>query len=66
MSDYILPIQRLIDSFRRLPGIGGKSAARLAFAVLDMSQEDAEEFARSIESVKSEIKLCELDGYFGK
>lgn len=60
MSDYILPIQRLIDSFRRLPGIGGKTAARLAFAVLDMSEEDAEEFARSIASVKSEIKLCDI------
>lgn len=60
MSEYILPIQRLIDSFRRLPGIGGKTAARLAFSVLDMNDEDAVEFAEAIKSVKTEIKLCDI------
>ena len=39
MAEYILPLERLIEQFRHLPGIGRKTAVRLAFAVLDFSDE---------------------------
>ena len=41
MADYLLPLQQLIDSFRKLPGIGSKTAVRLAFSVINFSEEDA-------------------------
>ena len=58
MADYIEPIDRLTDMFRRLDGIGRKTAVRLAFSVLDMSDAEAAEFAEAILAVKQEIKLC--------
>ena len=45
MAEYIAPIQRLIEEFRRLPGVGSKTAARYAFAVLNLSEEAAAGFA---------------------
>ena len=62
MTDYILPLQRLIEQFGKLPGIGRKTATRLALSVLDLSDEQAEEFARSILSAKREIKKCTVCG----
>ncbi len=58
MSDYVLPLQQLIDAFRKLPGIGSKTAARLAFAVLNFSDADAAEFASAITDAKSKIHTC--------
>ena len=62
MTDYILPLQKLIEQFGKLPGIGRKTALRLALSVLDLSDESAEEFARSILSAKREIKKCMICG----
>lgn len=58
MADYVLPLQRLIEQFRRLPGIGGKTAVRLAFSVLDSSEAQAEAFADAILSAKRDIHFC--------
>ena len=58
MSEYVLPLQQLIDAFRKLPGIGSKTAARLAFAVLNFSDGDAKEFAEAITNAKSNIHIC--------
>ena len=52
------PIQRLIDELSRLPGIGPKSAQRVAFYLLKMSQEDARRLAGSIIDVKEHVRLC--------
>jgi recombination protein RecR len=57
-NGYALPIQRLITEFSRLPGIGEKTAARLATFVLRDSPEDARRLAYSIIEVKEKIKLC--------
>jgi recombination protein RecR len=57
-NGYALPIQRLITEFSRLPGIGEKTAARLATFVLRDSPEDARRLAHSIIEVKEKIKLC--------
>ena len=48
MAEYIAPIQRLIEEFRRLPGVGAKTAARYAFAVLNFSDDEAARFADAI------------------
>ena len=48
MAEYIAPIQRLIEEFRRLPGVGSKTAARYAFAVLNLSEDVAAGFADAI------------------
>ena len=56
MAEYIAPLQRLIDEFRRLPGIGGKTAVRLAFSVSSGTVEAAESFSEAILRAKREIK----------
>ncbi len=53
------PIQRLIDELARLPGIGRKSAQRLAFHLLHVEEEDARRLAESILSMRSEVRLCD-------
>lgn len=60
MSNYIPPMQRMIDCFRRLPGVGTKSAVRMAFGVLNMSDEEANEFCRAIEGMKEHITRCSV------
>ena len=58
MYQYIPSLEALIDNFRRLPGIGYKTAVRLAFSVLDMKEENARDFAQAIIDVKTKIKKC--------
>ncbi len=60
MSSYIPPLARLIDEFARLPGIGRKSAARLAFHVLNMSEEEARGFASAVLTAKQAIRHCSI------
>lgn len=60
MAEYITPIQRLIEEFRRLPGVGAKTAARYAFAVLNFSEDDAERFADAINGVKRDVYKCPI------
>lgn len=60
MADYPEQIERLADMFRRLDGIGKKTALRHAFSVLDMTEEEAAEFARSIVAAKQEICFCSV------
>ncbi len=55
-------IQKLINRFCSLPGVGKKTAQRYAYAVVNMSEEDATEFAKSIEEVRSTIKFCSVCG----
>ena len=58
MAEYIAPIKRLVDEFRRLPGVGSKTAARYAFAVLNLSAEEAESFADAIIGAKRDVYRC--------
>lgn len=53
------PVQRLIDELARLPGIGRKSAQRLAFHLLNVEEEDADRLARSITDMRREVRLCD-------
>ncbi|MCU0281773.1 MAG: recombination mediator RecR [Acidimicrobiia bacterium] len=52
------PIQRLIDELARLPGIGRKSAQRLAFYLLSTEEEDARRLSRSIIEMREQVRLC--------
>ena len=58
MSEFTPSIEKLIESFERLPSIGHKTAARLAFHVLDWSKEQTEEFINSIVNAKKNLKFC--------
>jgi recombination protein RecR len=60
MSRFAEPMARLIEEFKKLPGIGSKSAQRLAFHVLRASDEDAEELAAAIRDVKANLHLCSI------
>ena len=58
MSYYAPSIEKLIESFEKLPSIGNKTAARLAFHMLNASQEETEEFIKSIQEAKKNLKYC--------
>jgi len=54
------PLERLIEAFRKLPGIGAKSAQRLSFHVLRGSREDAQALAAALLEVKDALRLCSV------
>ena len=58
MSDYSPSIEKLIESFERLPSIGRKTAARLAFYMLNSTEEETNEFISSIVNAKKNLKYC--------
>ena len=58
MEFFPAPLERLVEQFARLPGIGGKSAQRLAFHVLNLPQNEAQEFADAILEAKNRVTLC--------
>ena len=58
MPDFAAPLQRLIDEFRRLPGIGQKSAQRLAFHVLRRPRDEAAHLAAALLEVKDNLGIC--------
>lgn len=60
MEQNIAPLNRLINQFERMPGIGKKSAMRLAFHVLNLSKDDAKKFADSILEAHSKIHRCKI------
>jgi len=60
MPDFAEPLARLITEFKRLPGIGQKSAQRLAFHVLRAKREDAEHLSQAILDVKDKLGLCRV------
>lgn len=57
-SEYIEPIERLADMFRKLDGVGKKSALRYAFCVLNFTEDEAREFAEALIACKTDVKLC--------
>jgi recombination protein RecR len=60
MSKFAEPMARLIDELKKLPGVGSKSAQRLAFYILRSSDEDAEALAAAVRDVKANLRLCSL------
>jgi recombination protein RecR len=60
MSRFAEPMARLIDELKKLPGVGSKSAQRLAFHILRSSEEDAAALANAIQEVKANLRLCSV------
>lgn len=60
MADYIAPIRRLVEEFRKLPGVGGKTAVRYAFATLQWTEESAAQLADAILGAKRDVHTCPL------
>ena len=62
MESFSAPIANLIEEFEKLPGIGHKTACRLAFHVLNETNEEANQFADAIKNAKEKIKFCNICG----
>lgn len=60
MARFAEPMARLIEELKKLPGVGTKSAQRLAFHILRTSDEDADALAESIRHVKASLRLCSI------
>jgi len=60
MLDYSEPVARLIDEFKRLPGIGGKSAQRLAFYIMRRPDAEVDNFVAALREVKEKITFCSV------
>lgn len=60
MEYFALPLQNLIEEFEKLPGIGSKTAQRLAFFILNRSKEDAQKFAAAIIDAKESLRYCKV------
>jgi recombination protein RecR len=65
-EEYLPALDALIANFKRLPGIGHKTAVRMAFSVLDFSEDDAHAFADAIVTAKEKIIPCEVCGYISE
>ena len=62
MKQYARPLANLINEFSKLPGVGNKSAQRLAFHVLSMEEPEVERLAETIRTAKRELKYCSVCG----
>lgn len=64
MSEFDEPIERLIEYFRNLPGVGKKTAQRYAFYIIENNRDKAVNFAKAIVEVKDKVKLCSECGNY--
>ena len=62
MIQYPEPLAKLIESYTKLPGIGQKTATRLAFYTLSMQEDDVTNFAKSLLSAKRDLHNCSICG----
>lgn len=61
MADYsVAPLERLVEQFERLPGIGHKTAQRLAYHLLGLPKEDALAFAQAVKDAREKIRYCKV------
>lgn len=60
---YPEPITKLMDSYMKLPGIGAKTAARLAFFTINMKEDDVTDFAKALISAKRDLNYCSICGH---
>lgn len=66
MEIFIEPIGRLINEFSRLPGVGKKTAQRYAYKIIDMDEEEVQEFIDAIVGVKKKVRYCKICGNFSE
>ncbi len=66
MKVFIEPIGKLINEFSKLPGVGAKTAQRFAYKIINMSEEEAKEFADAILNAKRNVHYCKICGNFSE
>lgn len=66
MKVFIEPIGRLINEFSKLPGVGAKTAQRFAYKVINMTEEEAQNFAEAIINAKKKVHYCSICGNFSE
>ncbi len=66
MNDNLDSLQKLINAFTYLPGVGKKTAERYAYSIISLSEEDVKFFAESLKEVKEKIKFCSVCGNFAE
>ena len=64
MSVYIEPLARAVNALSKLPGVGGKSALRLAYHIIDMEDSQVRELCDALLAAKEEIHYCSVCGNF--
>lgn len=60
MSEFLPPLEKLIEQFRKLPGVGKKSAVRMAFSILELSDDAVEDFSAAVVDAKKQIHKCKV------
>lgn len=66
MKVYIEPIGRLINEFSKLPGVGAKTAQRFAYKIVNMTRDEAKNFADAVMNVKDNVHYCKVCGNFSE
>lgn len=66
MKVFIEPIGKLINEFSKLPGVGAKTAQRFAYKVVNMTEEEVQNFANAIINVKKNVQYCKICGNFSE
>ena len=61
---YYQPLSRLVAQFSKLPGVGAKTAQRYAYKIINMSEEEVEEFAKALIETKKSIHYCKICGNY--
>lgn len=60
MSEYLPPLEKLIEQFRKLPGVGRKSAVRMAFSIIELPEDVVENFSATVLEAKRQIHKCKI------
>lgn len=66
MKNFILPIEKLISEFSKLPSVGRKTATRYAYHIINSKEEDVEQFAKAMLEAKKLVKYCSVCGNFSQ
>lgn len=66
MKVFIEPIGKLINEFTKLPGVGAKTAQRYAYKIINMPENEAQDFANAIINAKKQVKYCTICGNFSE
>ena len=64
MAAFIEPIGKLVNQFARLPGVGTKTALRYAYKIINMTEDEAAEFAEAVINAKKNVHYCKICGNF--
>ncbi len=64
MKNFILPIERLISEFAKLPSVGRKTATRYAYHIVNMSETDVKKFCEALLDAKTNVRYCSICGNF--